>query len=94
MDEPGIVQMRRHRVLVIQIENERFLTDVGIRSESPGIPVKLVCDEIQSDGICEYRFQRTSQSETSNILKTYFGLDGDSCNLKEKKDETLDVKED
>jgi arylamine N-acetyltransferase len=176
MDELGIVQMRRHRVLVIQIGNERFLTDVGIRSESPRIPVKLACDEIQSDGICgfqrdsfygwvlcqkergkawksmygfteetqidddfimpsfycerhpdstfnkfmkisifsgesnftlvngvfqEYRKAKvqlrkklTSKSETSNILKTYFGLDGDSCNLKEKKDETLDVKED
>lgn len=60
MDEPGNVQMRRHRVLVVQIGNERFLTDVGVRSESPRIPVKLVCDEIQSDGISEYRFGRDS----------------------------------
>lgn len=58
MDEPDIVQMRRHRVLVVQIGNERYLTDVGIRSESPRTPIKLVYDELQSDGICEYRFRR------------------------------------
>lgn len=34
MDESGNVQMGRHRVLVVQIGNERFLTDVGIRSKS------------------------------------------------------------
>lgn len=169
MDEPGTIQMRRHRVLVVQMENERYLTDVGIRSESPRIPLKLRCDELQSDGVCQYRFGRdpfygwvlcqkergkawkamygfteepqtdddfvmpsfycekhpdstfnkfmkisifsgesnftlvdgvfreyrnakvqlrkklTSKSETSHILKTYFGLDGYSHNLKEKK---------
>lgn len=58
MDEPGIVQMRRHRVLVVQIGNRRYLTDVGIRSESPRMPIELVYDTLQSDGVCEYRFQR------------------------------------
>lgn len=81
MDEPGKVQMRRHRVLVVQIGNERFLTDVGIRSESPRIPVKLVCDEIQSDGICEYRFGRDSfygwvfcQKERGKVWKPMYGF--------------------
>lgn len=81
MDEPGIVQMRRHRVLVVQIGNERFLTDVGIRSESPRIPLKLVCGEIQSDGICEYRFERDSfygwvlcQKERGKTWKTMYGF--------------------
>ena len=58
MDEPGIVQMRRHRVLVVRIGEERYVTDVGIRSESPRIPVKLACGRLQSDGICEYRFRQ------------------------------------
>lgn len=35
MDEPGIVQMRRHRVLVVQIENERYLTDGGDTERIP-----------------------------------------------------------
>ena len=58
MDELGIVQMRRHRVLVVQIGNRRYLTDVGIRSESPRMPIELVYGTLQSDGVCEYRFQR------------------------------------
>ena len=44
--------------MVVQIRNERYLTDVGIRSESPRTPIKLVSDELQSDGICEYRFRQ------------------------------------
>lgn len=81
MDEPDIVQMRRHRVLVVQIGNERYLTDVGIRSESPRTPIKLVSDELQSDGICEYRFRRDPfygwvlcQKERRKAWKAMYGF--------------------
>lgn len=81
MDEPGIVQMRRHRILVALIGNTHYLTDVGIRSESPRCPLKLVDDELQSDGICEYKFQRDSfygwvlcQKERGKAWKTIYGF--------------------
>ncbi|MBO5474301.1 MAG: arylamine N-acetyltransferase [Lachnospiraceae bacterium] len=81
MDEKGIVQMRRHRILTVQIGNARYLTDVGIRSESPRIPLKLVCDELQTDNICEYRFQKDSfygwvlcQKERGKTWKTMYGF--------------------
>ncbi|MGN0324804.1 MAG: arylamine N-acetyltransferase [Lachnospiraceae bacterium] len=57
MDEPGVVQMRRHRVLVVQLDGMRYLVDVGVRNESPRIPIKLIADEIQFDGISHYKFQ-------------------------------------
>lgn len=81
MDEPGIVQMRRHRVLVVQIGGIRYLTDVGIRSESPRVPLKLVYDEVQTDNICEYKFQKDSfygwvlcQKERGKDWKALYGF--------------------
>ncbi|MBQ1172041.1 MAG: arylamine N-acetyltransferase [Lachnospiraceae bacterium] len=81
MDEEGIVQMRRHRILVVRIGDERYLTDVGVRSESPRIPLKLVCDELQTDNICEYKFQRDPfygwvlyQKERGKQWKTIYGF--------------------
>lgn len=81
MDEPGVVQMRRHRVLVVQIGQERYLTDVGIRSESPRIPIKLVCGRPQSDGVCGYEFRRDPfygwtlcQKERGKAWKPLYGF--------------------
>lgn len=81
MDEEGIVQMRRHRILVVQIGGTRYLTDVGIRSESPRIPLKLVYDEVQTDNICDYRFRRDAfygwvlcQKERGKAWKTIYGF--------------------
>lgn len=58
MDEPGVVQMRRHRILVVDFNGRRYLTDVGVRSESPRKPLALVFDAIQSDGVCNYQFRK------------------------------------
>lgn len=58
MDEPGVVQMRRHRILVVDLDGRRYLTDVGVRSESPRKPLELVFDAIQSDGVCNYQFRK------------------------------------
>lgn len=81
MDEPGVVQMRRHRILVVQIGSMRYLTDVGIRSESPRVPLKLVYDEVQTDHVCEYKFQKDAfygwvlcQKERGKAWKPMYGF--------------------
>ena len=56
MDEPGTIQMRRHRLLVVDLDDGRYVCDVGVRSESPREPLKLAEDIVQTDGISEYRY--------------------------------------
>lgn len=58
MDEPGHIQMRRHRILVVNLNGRRYVCDVGVRSESPRIPLKLVEGLVQSDSISEYRYEK------------------------------------
>ncbi|MBQ8589315.1 MAG: arylamine N-acetyltransferase [Firmicutes bacterium] len=53
-----MVQMRRHRVMTVTIDDQRYLTDVGVNSESPRRPLRLVESEVQSDGVSEYRFEK------------------------------------
>ena len=57
MDMPGHIQMRRHRILVVQIDSKRYVCDIGVRSESPRIPLELCEGTIQTDGISQYRYQ-------------------------------------
>lgn len=52
------VQSRRHRVLVVTLGETRYLLDIGVRSESPRRALRLVEGEVQSDGVCDYRFDR------------------------------------
>ena len=58
MDEPGHIQMRRHRILVVELDGKRYVCDVGVRSESPRYPLELKENMIQNDGICSYRYER------------------------------------
>lgn len=58
LDEPETIQMRRHRVLVVTIDGQRYLTDVGVRNEAPRKALQLVQGYVQSDGICQYRFEK------------------------------------
>ncbi len=58
LDEEGPIQMRRHRVLVVTLNEQRYLVDVGVRNEAPRKALRLIEDEVQSDGICKYRFQK------------------------------------
>mgnify|MGYP001386538518 FL=1 len=51
-------QIRRHRVMCIELEDKRYLTDVGVNSESPRCPLEMAEGKVQSDGICEYKFSR------------------------------------
>lgn len=74
-------QMRRHRVMCVNIDGERYMTDVGINCESPRIPLKLKINQIQSDGICEYKFTKDDfwgwllwQKEKGKEWKRVFGF--------------------
>lgn len=58
LDQPETIQMRRHRVLVVTIDGIRYLTDVGVRNEAPRKALQLVQGNVQSDGICQYRFEK------------------------------------
>lgn len=53
-----VVQMRRHRVMTVTIDGQRYLTDVGVNSESPRCPLLLQEGNIYSDGVSEYRFEK------------------------------------
>lgn len=52
------VQMRRHRVMVVMLDGNRYLTDVGVNQESCRIPLLLEEDLVQSDGISEYKLTK------------------------------------
>ena len=58
MDEPGVVQMRRHRILVVSLSGKRYVCDVGVRSESSRIPLELIEGLVQDDGISQYQYQK------------------------------------
>lgn len=49
-------QLKRHRLMKVDFDDCSYITDVGIRSESPRYALKLEDDLIQTDGISEYRF--------------------------------------
>lgn len=58
MDEPWHIQMRRHRILVVSLNGKRYVCDVGVRSESPQIPLELVENRVQSDSVNKYRYAK------------------------------------
>lgn len=55
-EEP--VQMRRHRVMVVALDGNRYLTDVGVNQESCRVPLLLEEDLVQSDGVSEYKLTK------------------------------------
>lgn len=58
MDEPWHIQMRRHRILVVELDGKRYVCDVGVCEEAPRYPLELIPDRIQTDGISEYRYEK------------------------------------
>lgn len=56
MNEPGIIQMRRHRILVVTIDDKKYVCDVGMRSETSRIPLELCEGLVQTDGVGEYKY--------------------------------------
>jgi len=57
LDEAEI-PMRRHHVLLIRLNGEKLLCDVGVGGESPRHPLLLQENLIQNDGFTSYVFER------------------------------------
>lgn len=49
---------RRHRVLKVEASDGTFICDVGVYGESPRKVLRFVEGEVQSDGICEYKYRK------------------------------------
>ena len=56
MNEPDVIQMRRHRILVVKVDGERYVCDVGMRSETSRVPLLLRENLVQTDGVGEYKY--------------------------------------
>lgn len=74
-------QIRRHRIMCVTIDNQRYITDVGVNSESPRIPLLLDENIVQSDNISQYKFTRDEffgwllwQKENHKPWKRLFGF--------------------
>lgn len=57
MNEPGVIQMRRHRILIVTLDGKRYLCDVGMRAETSRVPLELTDGLVQTDGVGLYRFE-------------------------------------
>ncbi len=58
MNEPGVIQMRRHRILVVTLGGKRYVCDVGMRAETSRNPLELTQGLVQNDGVGDYRFEK------------------------------------
>lgn len=81
IDKLDVYQLRRHRVMCVRLNGKRYLTDVGVNSESTRIPLELTENLIQSDGISQYKFTRDEfwgwllwQKEKGKPWKRQFGF--------------------
>ena len=81
IDKMETYQLRRHRVMCVALGEKRYLTDVGVNSESPRVPLEIVEGLIQSDGISQYKFTRSEfwgwllwQKERGKIWKRLLGF--------------------
>ena len=81
IDKMETYQLRRHRVMYVALGDKRYLTDVGVNSESPRVPLEITEGLIQSDGISQYKFTRSEfwgwllwQKERGKIWKRLFGF--------------------
>lgn len=81
IDKMETYQLRRHRVMCVALGDKRYLTDVGVNSESLRVPLEITEGLIQSDGISQYKFTRSEfwgwllwQKERGKIWKRLFGF--------------------
>lgn len=81
IDKMETYQLRRHRVMCVALGEKRYLTDVGVNSESPRVPLEITEGLIQSDSISQYKFTRSEfwgwllwQKERGKIWKRLFGF--------------------
>lgn len=49
------IQAKSHRIIAVDIDGERYLTDVGFNYEHHRIPLKMEEHLIQDDGECQYK---------------------------------------
>ena len=52
------IPMRRHHVLMVHLDGEKWLCDAGVGNEAPRQPLLLREGEAQTDGMSCYRFER------------------------------------
>jgi len=57
MNEPDVIQMRRHRILIVTLRQKKYLCDVGMRAETSRVPLELTDGLVQTDGVGLYRFE-------------------------------------
>lgn len=81
IDKMETYQLRRHRVMCVALGDKCYLTDVGVNSESPRVPLEITEGLIQSDGISQYKFTSSEfwgwllwQKERGKIWKRLFGF--------------------
>ncbi len=63
----GFIPMGRHRILVVELDGKKYLTDVGIGCPTPTLPLELAYDKIQVIDNVEYKI--VEDSVFKNILK-------------------------
>ena len=83
-DKLEVYQIRRHRVMCVNLNNKCYLTDVGVNSESPRMPLEMTEGLIQSDGISQYKLSRDDffgwllwQKERGKPWKRLYGFTED-----------------
>ncbi|WP_299089627.1 arylamine N-acetyltransferase [uncultured Metabacillus sp.] len=59
-DEPNPPPMRRHHVLLVEAEGERYLCDVGVGGVAPRRPIKMIENLVQGQGSEFYKLKRDS----------------------------------
>lgn len=81
IDKMETYQLRRHRILCISLGDKRYISDVGVNSESPRVPLELTEGLIQSDSISQYKFTKSDfwgwllwQKEKGKPWKRLFGF--------------------
>lgn len=52
------LQPRSHRIIAVEINGEKYLTDVGFNYEHHRIPLKIEENLVQDDGECQYKLLR------------------------------------
>lgn len=76
------VQIRRHRIMKVEINGISYITDVSFRNECPRTALRFICDKVQTDGISEYKFTQDEyygyimwQKRTEKEWSKIFGFD-------------------
>ena len=83
-DKLEVYQIRRHRVMCVALNGKKYLTDVGVNSESPRVPLEMTEGLIQSDGISQYKLSKDAlfgwllwQKERGKPWKRLYGFTED-----------------